>query len=279
MRWPPFKHVFFDCDSTLTAVEGIDALAEASGKSWRTGILTNAAMSGEIDLEEIYAKRLSTIKPTKGQVQSIRQVYKQRVVPDAVELIAALSFLGHELYIISGGLAEPVYEFGQFLGIIAGNIRAVGVEFDQLSGEWLYSQEERPNVSERYLAFDQVPLTVSHGKAQIVNQLLSGSSGRSLMVGDGVSDLLAASAVDLFVGFGGVVERQRVRQESPIYFSTPSLAPLLALAAGPAALLRLEDATFRPLLKKVIDYVADGAIQFNDEGLKERFNHAWRSTY
>ena len=23
MRWPPYKHVFFDCDSTLTTVEGI----------------------------------------------------------------------------------------------------------------------------------------------------------------------------------------------------------------------------------------------------------------
>ncbi|MCC6606951.1 MAG: phosphoserine phosphatase, partial [Anaerolineae bacterium] len=32
MRWPPYKHVFFDCDSTLTTVEGIDVLAETAGK-------------------------------------------------------------------------------------------------------------------------------------------------------------------------------------------------------------------------------------------------------
>ena len=150
---------------------------------------------------------------------------------------------------------------------------------DRLSGEWWYSHDERPNTSERYLTFDQVPLTVSNGKAQIVEQLLDGAPGRSLLVGDGVSDLRAAPAVDLFVGFGGVVERMSVRQQSPVYISAPSLAPLLAIAAGPAALLRLKDATYRPLLKKLFEFISQGAVHFNDEVLKERFDHAWRSAY
>lgn len=279
MRWPPFQHIFFDCDSTLTAIEGIDALAEASGKSWRIGVLTDAAMSGQVDLEEIYAKRLRSIRPTKGQVQAIRQVYKQNIVPDTADVIKALSLLGHELYIISGGLAEPVQEFGRFLGVPPENIRAVGIEYDKLSGEWWYSQQEQPNTSERYLTFDDAPLTVSDGKAQIVEQLLEGATGRSLLVGDGVSDLLAAPAVDLFVGFGGVVERPRVRQEAPLFISSPSLAPLLAIAAGPSALGKLEETGFRPLVKRVIDTISDGAINFNDEELKERFYRAWRSPH
>ena len=40
MRWPPFEHIFFDCDSTLTAVEGIDVLAETMGKRLRVETLT-----------------------------------------------------------------------------------------------------------------------------------------------------------------------------------------------------------------------------------------------
>ena len=44
MRWPPFQHVIFDCDSTLTTVEGIDALAKSAGKGWRVSVLTEAAM-------------------------------------------------------------------------------------------------------------------------------------------------------------------------------------------------------------------------------------------
>lgn len=279
MRWPPYQHIFFDCDSTLTTVEGIDVLAEASGKSWRVGVLTEAAMSGDVELEEVYAKRLRSIRPTKGQVQKIRHVYKQNIVPDAVELISALGQLGHELYIISGGLAEAVHEFGRFLGVAPEHIRAVGIEYDKLSGEWWLSHDEQPNVSERYLSYDEAPLTVSDGKAAIVQQLLSDAPGRSLLIGDGVSDLLAASAVDLFVGFGGVVSRQKLRSKAPIFISSPSIAPLLAVAAGPASLRRLEEVGHRPLVKKVIDYVTDGAIEFNDEELKERFYRAWRSPH
>ena len=50
MRWPPYRHVIFDCDSTLTKVEGIDILAEAAGKGDEVRRLTDAAMNGEIDL-------------------------------------------------------------------------------------------------------------------------------------------------------------------------------------------------------------------------------------
>ena len=278
-RWPPYKHVFFDCDSTLTAVEGIDAMAEASGKSWRVGVLTDAAMSGDINLEEVYAKRLQTLKPTRGQVQAIRRVYKQNVVPDAIELLAALAYLGHEVYIISGGLAEPVHEFGRFLGVAADHIRAVGIDYDRLTGEWWYSQDGQPNVSERYMSYDEAPLTVSDGKAQIVSQLMTGKTGRSLLVGDGVSDLLAGPAVDLFVGFGGVADRSQVHEQAPLFISSPSLAPLLAIAAGPGLLHQIDNDKFRPLLKKVIDYVSSGAIEFNDEQLKERFYRAWRSPH
>ncbi|MCI0393722.1 MAG: hypothetical protein L0322_02130, partial [Chloroflexi bacterium] len=122
MRWPPFEHIFFDCDSTLTAVEGIDALAQAAGKGWRVSVLTEAAMNGDLDLEEIYAKRLRAVNPTRGQIQTIRQVYKARAVSDAAEVIAALQALGLKVYIISGGLAEPVVEFGLYLGVPRENI-------------------------------------------------------------------------------------------------------------------------------------------------------------
>ena len=279
MRWPPYEHIFFDCDSTLTTVEGIDALADASGKSWRVGVLTDAAMSGNVNLEEVYAKRLRTLKPTRGQVKAIRQVYKQNVVPDAMDLMAALQFLDHQVYIISGGLAEPVHEFGRYLGVPPENIRAVGIEYDSLSGEWWYSQDEQPNISERYLAYEEEPLTVSDGKAHIVNQILAGRNGRSLLIGDGVSDLLAGSAVDLFVGFGGVVERRQVREGAPVFITSPSLAPLLAIAAGPAALRQIENTSFRPLLKKAIDNITEGAIEFNDRQLEERFYRAWRNPH
>jgi phosphoserine phosphatase len=279
MRWPPYKHIFFDCDSTLTTVEGIDVLADLAGKGLRVSILTEAAMNGDLALEDIYAKRLKALKPTRGQIVKIRQIYKQNIVQDTAELIAALQFLGHHVYIISGGLADPVIEFGLYLGVPRENIRAVGVQYNALTGSWWQHLDERPNAAERYMSHTEDGLTVSDGKAQIVKELLGDQSGRTLLVGDGVSDLLAGSVVDLFVGFGGVVKRPRVAQESPVFIESESLAPLLALAAGPIAAPYLRDTIHQPLLEKANKLLSMGVINFQNEQLKNKFHMAWNTTH
>jgi phosphoserine phosphatase len=280
MRWPAYKHVFFDCDSTLTTIEGIDALAEARGKGWRISILTDAAMRGEVDLEEVYAKRLQALKPTRGQIQAIRNIYKKNIVPDAAEVVAALQYLKHQVYILSGGLAEPVIEFGRFLGVPLEHIRAVKVEYDQLSGDWWQQiDDEQPNISEKLLSYPDDYLTVSDGKAQIVRELLADQMGRSLFIGDGVSDLQASRAVDLFVGFGGVVARPRVLAEAPIFIRSSSLAPLLALAAGPASLAALEDSDYQKVAIKAKNLVNQGAISFQSEELNDKFDKAWQAAH
>jgi phosphoserine phosphatase len=279
MRWPPYRHVFFDCDSTLTTVEGIDALAEIAGKGWRVSVLTGAAMNGQVELEDVYDLRLRALKPTHGQVYSLRQVYKHHAVPDAAETIAALQALGHEVYIISGGLAEPVEEFGLFLGVPRDHIRAVAIEYNELSGRWWHSDEERPNAGERYLATEGRPLTVSDGKARIVRELLADQRGRSLLVGDGVTDLLAGTAVDLFAGYGGVVSRPRVRREGAVFLSQPSLAPVLALAAGPSCFQRLSGTPHQPTAEKAMALVGQGAITFRDEHTRAKFHQAYQAVH
>jgi phosphoserine phosphatase len=280
MRWPPYDHIFFDCDSTLTTVEGIDVLAKLLGKGWRVRVLTEAAMSGDVELEEIYAKRLRTIRPTLGQIRALRQIYKQNIVADAPEVIAALQSLGQQVYIISGGLSEPVADFGTYLGVPRSHIRAVGVEYDQLSGKWWQSlDDESPNPSERYLSYEGVSLTVSDGKARIVREMLDDQMGRTLLIGDGVSDLLAGSAVELFVGFGGVTVRDEVRERAPAYIDSPSLAPLLAVAAGPASLQRLAGSKYRDLVTRSRQLCNSGAITFQDERLKAKFESAYQAVY
>ncbi|MCA9970664.1 MAG: HAD-IB family phosphatase [Anaerolineales bacterium] len=270
MRWPHYEHVFFDCDSTLTTVEGIDILAEMVGKKWRVEVLTQAAMDGELDLEEVYDKRLRAVKPTREQVRQVRRSYKRHIVTDAAATIQLLQQLGHKVYIISGGLAEPVVEFGLFLGVPREHIRAVDLQYNELAGRWW----QAGSGNERYLAYEEGALTVSDGKAQIVRELLGSQRGRSLLIGDGSSDLLASTAVDLFVGFGGVVTRERVLAQAPAFIHSPSLAPLLALAAGPAALQRLRRQTHDSILDKAFDLIDAGAITFQDERLKTKFHAA-----
>lgn len=277
MRWPPYKHIFFDCDSTLSTVEGIDILAETAGKKWRVEVLTNAAMDGKLDLEDVYAKRLQAVKPTREQIREIRRVYKRNIVEDAKEVITTLHELGHHVYIISGGLAEPVEEFGVFLGVPRERIRAVNVGYNHLSGKWWEGSTH--GMEERYLDYEEGALTVSDGKAQIVKELLGTQNGRSLLIGDGSSDLLAGEAVNLFVGFGGVVARQHVLENAPIFLHTPSISPILALAAGPAAIRQTIGTNSETLFRKALNLIKTGALSYSDERIKSKFTTAFDATY
>jgi len=266
-RWPPYRHVVFDCDSTLTTVEGIDVLAERAGRGDNVKRLTDAAMNGEMDLDDVYGERLAQIHPTRTQVQAIRQVYKENAVTDAAMVIAVLQHLGHMVYIISGGLEEPVREFGISLGVPADHIRAVGVEYDELVGAW-WSHHEGQEA--RFLDYSRGALAMSEGKAEIVHELLGGRPGASLLVGDGTSDLLAGEAVDLFVGFGGVAARPRVEAGARVFIRSSGLAPVLPLAAGPSAISRLEETSYRALFSEGVQRARD-ATTFNDEQLGAKF--------
>ena len=276
MRWPHYEHIFFDCDSTLTAVEGIDILADTDEKKKEVADLTQAAMDGKLDLDDIYARRLQTINPTHDQIREIRRVYKRNTVEDAAAVINALHEQGHKVYIISGGLAEPVEEFGIYLGVPRQRIRAVNVRYDQLDGSWWQSDNDN-----HYLAYQKGALTVSDGKAQIVRELLGeqhgrSANGRSLLIGDGSSDLLAGTAVDLFIGYGGVVVREQVLAQALAYIHSRSLAPLLALAAGPAALKRLNN---QDLAQKAVQIIRNGGITFKNEPLNQKFRKACQAVY
>jgi len=276
MRWPHYDHVFFDCDSTLSTIEGIDILAESAGKKQAIEELTKAAMEGQLGLEDVYAKRLAAITPTQAQIREIRQAYKRNPVEDAPEVVTALMRLGYNVYIISGGLYEPVAEFGVHLGVPRERIRAVKVEYDQLSGRW-WDPANDSGRDVKYMTFDEGPLTISDGKAQIVQELLGDQKGRSLLVGDGSSDLRASRAVDLFVGFGGVETRKPVLENAPAFIHSTSISPLLALICGPAGLQKLADTPHADLMRKAFAHVAKGALTFTDERISKKFNAAFEA--
>jgi phosphoserine phosphatase len=233
-RWTSFDLIFFDCDSTLSTIEGIDELARLKGKEQRVGLLTQKAMDGELDLQEVYGKRLRAIRPTRGQLKAIEEMYYQTIVPDVQAVLDALRFLDKQVFIISGGLAEPVRGFGKRLGVAAEHIRAVELEYNELAGDWWRYYEPQTQHRQTYLDYDEGPLTISSGKPKIINELAAGKHGRRMMVGDGSSDLATRGVVDLFVGFGGVVAREKVMKESDVFIHSESLSPILPLAAGPA---------------------------------------------
>jgi phosphoserine phosphatase len=261
VRWTSFDLIFFDCDSTLSRIEGIDELARLKGKEQRVGLLTQKAMDGELDLQEVYGKRLRAIRPTRGQLKAIEELYYETIVPDVQAVLDALRFLDKQVFIISGGLAEPVRGFGKRLGVPAENIRAVELEYNELSGEWWKYHEPQTQHRQTYLAYDEGPLTISSGKPQIINELAKGKHGRRLMVGDGSSDLATKSVVDLFVGYGGVVAREKVVKEADAFIHTESLAPILPIAAGTSGYARVIGTRHQAIYEKGI------ALALNEHGV------------
>ena len=275
--WRAYDLVFFDCDSTLTRIEGIDELARLKGVFDEVQRLTAAAMDGEIHLSSVYDRRLDLLRPTRADIRTIERLYRADIVPDVRELIGALNALGRRVFIVSGGLALAVIPFGVSLGVPHEHIRAVDVVFDRLSGRWWDYDLDRKghNPAEQYLDYEAGPLTETHGKADIVRELREGRAGRALLVGDGVSDLMARSAVDLLVGFGGVVYRERVAAEADVFFECESLAPVLPLVASPSDCRRCVQAGYQLLLDKGLNLVRAGAVQFRDPANRERILKAY----
>ena len=263
VRWPEFSHVVFDCDSTLSTIEGIDILASGLGLENEVAAMTDAAMEGQVDLSDVYGARLAILQPSRHDVTALRSSYKRNVTPDAVAVVAALHEIGVSVYVVSGGLQEPVEDFAVSLGIDPTHVAAVSTQHDQLSGQWWTASQEGV---EKYAGYEAGALTRSDGKADVIARLLQGKSGRTMLVGDGASDLAAADAVDLFVGFGGVVDRPRVREAAEVFVSTPSLAPILPLAAGPGGAARFTSAAARATLYAGLDLVRSGSVTFNSQG-------------
>ena len=61
---PPYGTLVFDCDSTLSELEGVDELCAIVGvERAEVEALTHRAMAGELPLEEVYGARLELLRP------------------------------------------------------------------------------------------------------------------------------------------------------------------------------------------------------------------------
>lgn len=206
-----FDIICFDCDSTLSKIEGIDELARRVGLGEELAKLTNAAMNGEVALEEIYSKRLELIKPNRAAIDWVAQLYIDELVEGTQEVFATLAKHQKNVHIISGGLLPAILPLANLLGISAENVHAVDVYFAE-NGD--------------YAGYEiNSPLARNGGKAEVVKSL----QGKNLiMVGDGKTDLEAKQAGAKVIGFGGVVNRQLVRENADFFVENSNLTAVLS---------------------------------------------------
>jgi hypothetical protein len=117
-------------------------------------------------------------------------------------------------------------------------------------------------------------LTVSSGKLAIIQSLANGKHGRRLMVGDGASDLATKPVVDLFVGFGGIVAREKVKNEADVFVHLNSLAPILPLAAGPSGYAKIIGTSHQAIFDKGL-LLAQSGMSIKDETSNNAFQKAF----
>ena len=223
---PPYDTVVFDCDSTLSAMEGIEELAgerlDDAAKA-RLATLTNAAMNGEVPLEEVYGARLELVNPGRADVEAIGHMYVEKALPHARALVAALQALDKDVHVVSGGLLPAVAVLSDALGIARANTQAVDVHFAP---------------DGRYAGFETTSaLARAGGKITVLQALRDGSDAaapkaaprRIAFIGDGATDVEAGHLCRRFIAFGGVLRRANVFDQAAVGTESADLAALVPL--------------------------------------------------
>lgn len=213
------KIIAFDCDSTLSAIEGVDELARLKSDATFHQVedLTNQAMNGQVPVEEVFARRLELIQPSQEDCAKIGQMYLQHIEPSARQTIHTLQKNHWDCLIISGGFTPCIQPLAQDLGIQ--RIEAVPLHFDP---------------DGHYLGFDQnYPTTRDGGKPEVISQIKKELTPDLLiMVGDGVSDLETTPHVNHFIAYTGYVAREKVLANSTHHITKLSEIPDLINSLG-----------------------------------------------
>ena len=220
----PIDTFFFDCDGTLSLIEGINLLATMNGVAGKVHQITERCMGITGMTLSDYRQRLNYVQPTINQIDELSKSYQSNLAPGAYELIQVLQHLNKKIYIISAGIKKAVNQFAQNLGIPSSNVLAVEVYFDEQG---------------RYQGFDeQSNMTQGNGKTIEIASVLKPSE-RSLLVGDGVSDWEARERVTRFIGFAGINPKEWVKIHSDFYIKNPSFYPIIPLGLSSEEIAQL----------------------------------------
>ena len=217
---PPYRTLVFDCDSTLAAMEGIEALASPS-QAEEIARLTDAAMDGTVPLEEVFGRRLELLRPGRSDVERIGRLYVERRLRNVDALVATARALGKRVIVVSGGLLPAVRALARHLDVE--EVHAVGVTFDEAGAYAGFDEDSR--------------LARAGGKIDVLEKILEDEGARPLaFVGDGATDLEAGHLADRFVAFGGVLRREAVFRAAAVRCASADFAALAPLLFSPAEL-------------------------------------------
>jgi phosphoserine phosphatase len=151
------------------------------------------------------------------EVEAVGALYIAHVEPEAKRALDAARSAGWHPVIVSGGFTQAIIPLAAHLEIE--RVEAVRLVFDP-TGAFAGFAPDSPTARTR-------------GKNIIAKQLRAEFGARkSIMVGDGASDLEVQGDVDFVIGYGGYAVREKVRRGADAF--------IVSFAELPALLRRWE---------------------------------------
>eukprot|EP01025_Chloroclados_australasicus_P065940 TRINITY_DN9010_c0_g1_i4.p1 TRINITY_DN9010_c0_g1~~TRINITY_DN9010_c0_g1_i4.p1 ORF type:complete len:655 (-),score=102.82 TRINITY_DN9010_c0_g1_i4:319-2283(-) len=210
--WQEACAVCFDVDCTVTNSDALDMLAGFMNAGDEVAKLTDKAMDGSMNLETALAERLRIINCTPDDLKAFLQQNppQKRVVPNIQTLIGQLQARGIDVYLVSGGFREMIIPIADYLGVPRSNVFANRMN---------WQCDDETGLPTKLVGFDErEPTAHNKGKPRAIASLRElHPYSIVVMVGDGITDLEAvqeSDGADLFIGYGGVVEREAVAKEA-----------------------------------------------------------------
>ena len=204
--WLTADCVCFDVDSTVCVEEAIDELAKFQQVGALVEAITRNAMGGNMSFRTALQTRLNLIQPTRQRLEQFLIRHPSQLTDGIAELIDLLHERKIPVYLITGGFHSIVDPVAKQLNIPLKNVFANRLLFNDEDGS--------------YAGFDEEEMTSDSGGKGRVIEYLKNKYGyqRLIMIGDGATDM--ETDADGFIGFGGHVVREKVRDGAPWFITS-----------------------------------------------------------
>ena len=179
-------------------------------------------MGGSTKFEDALAARLGLMRPSRAQIEQFIKQNPPKLSPGIPELVRELQDRGTKVFLVSGGFRAVIEPIADSLGIPRSRVFANSILFDAETGEYAgFDPEEHTSRSGGKLAAVQAIRKEHQQVGEGGGEGEGGGASPSfpiVAVGDGITDAEAVSAdgsgADVFIGYGGIVERAAVAERA-----------------------------------------------------------------